>query len=67
MRTTLNLDDALMEEAGEYAGVKGRPPCCMRARGPSSSVRRRRIDGLMLWTRDRPLAKAAAELGLRPA
>ncbi len=23
-----------------------------------------RIDGLVLWTRDRPLAKAAAELGL---
>jgi len=23
-----------------------------------------RIDGLMLWTRDRPLARAAAELGL---
>jgi len=23
-----------------------------------------RVDGLMLWTRDRPLAKAAAELGL---
>ena len=22
MRTTLNLDDALMEEAGEYAGLK---------------------------------------------
>jgi predicted nucleic acid-binding protein len=26
-----------------------------------------RIDGLMLWTRDRPLARAAAELGLTRA
>jgi predicted nucleic acid-binding protein len=26
-----------------------------------------RIDGLTLWTRDRPLAKAAAELGLTHA
>lgn len=57
-----------MEEAGEYAGVKGKT--ALLHAGPRALIQREaaaRIDGLMLWTRDRPLAKAAAELGLRPA